>query len=97
MATNYIIIASLGRRNACVQVLLLTALLVGTALLAYDSLLTLFKEVSYIWQNKWKLGTALYLLARYPVQLYIVIEIISILKNFPSLQVCFFHDFHLYT
>ena len=38
-----------------------------TALQAYDSLLTLLAaEVPYIWKRKWKLGTVLYLLARYP-------------------------------
>ena len=64
-----------------------------TALLAYDSLLTLVEEVPYIWKQKWKLGTALYLLARYANILYILTERIVFFVNFTSLQVCFY-DFH---
>ena len=64
-----------------------------TVLLAYDSLLMLLEaEVPYIWQRKWRLGTVLYLLARYPPLLYFLIYIIFSL-NSVSLQVCFFHDF----
>lgn len=37
-----------------------------TALLAYDTLLTLSDEIEYIWQKTYKLGKVLYLLARYP-------------------------------
>ena len=69
-------------------------MLLETALLAYDSLLTLFEEVSYMWKKKWKLGTALYVLARYAMLLYIVIQTIFLLIGFASLQVCFFHDVH---
>ena len=64
-------------------------MLLRTALLAYDSLLTLVDEVLYIWKKKWKLGTALYLLARYPNLLYFLTEKIV---NFTSFQVCFLHD-----
>ena len=64
-----------------------------TVLLAYDSLLTLLEaEVPYIWKRKWKLGTVLYLLTRYPMLLYMLVYIISSLNSI-SLQVCFFHDF----
>ena len=60
-----------------------------TVVLAYDSLLTLLEaEVPYIWQRKWKLGTVLYLLARYPMLLSFLISIIFSL-NYTSLQVCF--------
>ena len=69
------------------------ALLLGTVLLAYDSLLTLFEEVSYIWEKKWKLGTALYLLTRYALLVFTLIETILSL-NVTSLQVCCFYDFH---
>ena len=62
-----------------------------TALLAYDSLLTLLEEVQYIWKTKWKLGTALYLLARYPTLLFILIEIILLFVNSTSLQVYLCH------
>ena len=62
--------------------------------LAYDSLLTLLEaEVPYIWKRKWKLGTVLYLLARYPPLLYFLTYIIIFSSNSISLQVCFFHDF----
>ena len=81
--------ASLGRRNACMRILAKVPL--ETALLAYISLLTLSEEVSCIWKKKWKLGTALYLLARYGALLYIVTEKIILFFNFQSLQVCFFH------
>ena len=65
-----------------------------TALLAYDSLLTLLEaEVTYIWKRKWKLGTVLYLLARYPALLYILISIIFSSSSI-SFQVCFFQHFH---
>ena len=67
-------------------------LLVGTALLAYDSLLMLSEEVTYIWNKKWKLGTVLYLLTRYPSLLYIFTKVIKISTNFMSLEVCFLHD-----
>jgi Family of unknown function (DUF6533) len=40
------------------------------ALLAYDSLLTMPLETGYIWKAKFKLGTALYLLTRYPTLLF---------------------------
>ena len=68
-------------------------MLCETVLLAYDSLLTLLEaEVPYIWKRKWRLGTVLYLLARYPTLLYMLISIVSLLSSV-SLQVCFFHDF----
>ena len=68
--------------------------MLGIALLAYDSVLTLSEDVSYVWKKKWKLGTALYVLARYPMPLLCIgAEIIGFFFNFPS-QVCFFHDFH---
>ena len=68
--------------------------MLGTALLAYDSLLTLSEEVLYIWENKWKLGTLLYLLARYANILFLLIEIVLSFVNFTSPQVCFLHHFY---
>ena len=52
-------------------------LLLGTAILAYDTLLTLSEEVPHIWKKKWKLGTVLYFLARYGVILFNLLEIIT--------------------
>jgi Family of unknown function (DUF6533) len=59
-------------------------------LLAYDSLLTLPHEVRYIWTQKFKLGTALYLLARYPTLLYLSLQIMGSFLQFTSLLVRFF-------
>ena len=92
MTINYIFIASFGECKARMEILA-NSPTVGTVLLAYDSLLTLFEEVSYIWKKKWKLGTVLYLLTRYALLVFTLIETILSL-NFTSLQVCFFHDFH---
>jgi Family of unknown function (DUF6533) len=66
------------------------SLAVETALLAYDSLLTMDPEIGYIWKTKFKLGTALYLLARYIMLLDQLFMIIQHLLKFPSPQVCFF-------
>ena len=95
VAFNYTLIASLGECNlkTCVQILA-KPLLLETALIAYDSLLTFSEEVIYIWKKKWKLGTVLYLLARYAMLLYMIQSIIMAFFNFTSLQVCFFHGFY---
>ncbi|KAF8585197.1 hypothetical protein K439DRAFT_1266884, partial [Ramaria rubella] len=42
------------------------------AILAYDTLLTFPSEVRFIWHKKFRLGTILYLLARYPVLLQLL-------------------------
>ena len=92
MTINYIYIACLGEcKGACALCKSqLTALLLGTALLAYDSLLTLSEEVQYIWKNKWKLGTVLYILARYATILFILTAIINFFSKFLSLPVLLF-------
>ncbi|KAF8575530.1 hypothetical protein K439DRAFT_1268667, partial [Ramaria rubella] len=41
------------------------ALTLTQALLTYDTLLTFPSEVKFIWHKKFRLGTILYLLARY--------------------------------
>jgi Family of unknown function (DUF6533) len=61
----------------------------GTVLLAYDTLLTLSIELEYIWGKKFKLGTLLYLLARYTTILYLVLLPVVIVLDVPSLRVCF--------
>jgi Family of unknown function (DUF6533) len=62
----------------------------GTVLLAYDTLLTLSIELEYIWMKKFKLGTLLYLLARYAIILHLVLWAVILFLDVPSLQVCFF-------
>ena len=98
MALNHLAISGFGERKACVQILANSQhpLLVGTVLLPYDGLLTLSEEVTYIWNKKWKLGTVLYLLTRYPTLLYILTQVITVSLNM-SLQVRFFHSLmHIY-
>ncbi|KAF8527744.1 hypothetical protein JB92DRAFT_831448 [Gautieria morchelliformis] len=45
------------------------------ALLAYDTLLTLPSEITYIWHKRIRLGSVLYLLARYPAFLSFIIVV----------------------
>ena len=75
---------------------LANALLLEIVLLAYDTLLTLPEEVLYIWNMKFKFGSALYFLARYSELLYLLILLLSYLLNI-SLQVNFLFDFGLCT
>ncbi|KAF8526413.1 hypothetical protein JB92DRAFT_2873061, partial [Gautieria morchelliformis] len=56
------------------------------ALLAYDTLLTLPSEITYIWRRRVRLGTVLYLLARYPAFLNFIIGVYVDIANI-SLQV----------
>ena len=72
-------IACLGERKACLRILAnsLAAWNSASSFLAYDSLLMLSEDVVYIWRNRWKLGTVLYLLARYATPLYIATAIIT--------------------
>ena len=50
-----------------------------TALLVYDTLLTFSLEVKYIWHEKLKLGSVLYIFARYPA-------VFTLLFPFPQFQ-----------
>ncbi|KAF8574553.1 hypothetical protein K439DRAFT_1624233 [Ramaria rubella] len=56
------------------------------ALLTYDSLLTFPSELRFIWHKKFKLGTILYLLARYPALLQLLITVYWDFGAFPSSQ-----------
>ncbi|KAF8573084.1 hypothetical protein K439DRAFT_1625314 [Ramaria rubella] len=56
------------------------------ALLAYDTLLTFPSEVRFIWHKKFKLGTILYLLARYPALLVLLLNVYLNFETFLSLQ-----------
>jgi Family of unknown function (DUF6533) len=89
IAVNYTLVAALGelRTRVCDPA---NRLPVETVLLAYDSLLTMPLEIGYIWKAKFKLGTALYLLARYSMLFFLPALMILDLLNFPSIQVCFF-------
>jgi Family of unknown function (DUF6533) len=64
-------------------------ILLGTVLLTYDTLLTLSIELEYIWGKKFKLGTLLYLLARYGIILYLVLLVVIHLIG-TSFRVCLF-------
>jgi Family of unknown function (DUF6533) len=61
----------------------------GTVLLAYDTLLTLSIELEYIWGKQFKLGTLLYLLARYAAILDLVLSVVGLVLEASSLRVCF--------
>ncbi|KAF8575124.1 hypothetical protein K439DRAFT_1278105, partial [Ramaria rubella] len=45
------------------------------ALLAYDTLLTFPTEIRFIWHKKFRLGTMLYLLARYSALLEFLLSV----------------------
>ncbi|KAF8461831.1 hypothetical protein JB92DRAFT_2186606 [Gautieria morchelliformis] len=53
------------------------------ALLAYDTLLTLPSEITYIWHRRARLGTVLYLLARYPALLALIVAVYLDIANIP--------------
>ncbi|KAF8509033.1 hypothetical protein JB92DRAFT_2949208 [Gautieria morchelliformis] len=53
------------------------------ALFAYDILLTLPYEITYIWHRRVRLGTVLYLLARYPALLLLIIAVYLDIANIP--------------
>ena len=57
-------------------------------LLVYDTIVTFPTEMEYVWKKTWKLGTALYVLARYSglfsIVLYVLLDILNV-----SLQVSF--------
>ncbi|KAF8527238.1 hypothetical protein JB92DRAFT_2826313 [Gautieria morchelliformis] len=64
------------------DILALTYVAVATlALFAYDTLLTLLSEITYIWHRRVRLGTVLYLLARYPVLLMFIIGVYVDIAN----------------
>jgi Family of unknown function (DUF6533) len=81
----HILIAALGECRAHAHNPA-NSLLFDTALLVYDSFLTLSQEIHYVWNRKFRLGTILYVLSRYTMVLYLLIEFIG--TSFPSLQVC---------
>ncbi|KAF8583644.1 hypothetical protein K439DRAFT_1617348 [Ramaria rubella] len=62
------------------------ALVAAFALLAYDTLLTFPSEVKFIWHKKMRLGTILYLIARYSALLFFLLDIYLEFATFPSVQ-----------
>jgi Family of unknown function (DUF6533) len=84
--------ASSSQRLVCVHVLSNSTMSTAcsTALLVYDTLLTLPSEIRYIWGKAIKTGAILYLLARY---LPLVVDLIVIYTNFfnVSLEVYYFY------
>lgn len=56
------------------------------ALLTYDTILTLSDEIDCIWKKRFTLGSGLYLLARYPMLLFLFMEALLQFLN-DSLQV----------
>ncbi|KAF8478325.1 hypothetical protein JB92DRAFT_1840931 [Gautieria morchelliformis] len=53
------------------------------ALLAYDTLLTLPSEITYIWRRRVRLGSVLYLIARYPALLAFIFSVYLDIANIP--------------
>ena len=90
---NYVFISAFGEGKTCVRDPA-NRLLLQTALLVYDSILTLSQEVHYIWKKKFKIGTALYMLARYAMLVYIFLQVLGSFVNIPSLQVRFSDHFY---
>ncbi|KAF8524763.1 hypothetical protein JB92DRAFT_2879205, partial [Gautieria morchelliformis] len=71
--------------------------LAALALLAYDTLLTLPSEITYIWRRRVRLGTVLYLLARYPAILVSIITVYLDIANIPlEYDICVFLYIILY-
>ena len=60
---------------------------ISIVLLIFDTFLILPSEIKYIWSKKCRLGSVLYVLARYPALALFIIEIYSFLFV-TSLQVC---------
>ena len=59
----------------------------AVALLAFDTLLTLSSEIKHIWGKQFRIGTILYLLARYPLLAIYLIDIYTSLFV-TSIPVC---------
>ncbi|KAF8579117.1 hypothetical protein K439DRAFT_1620803 [Ramaria rubella] len=59
---------------------------VEIAAFTYDTLLTFPTEVRFIWHKKFRLGTMLYLLARYSALLEVLLTVYLDFAVFPSLQ-----------
>ena len=67
---------------------------ISIALLMFDTLLTLPKEVKYIWSEKPRLGSILYIFSRYPILAYFLIFLYPNLFVI-STQVCEYTPSHM--
>ena len=91
---------STSQRLVCVHVLSEFAISTAcsTALLVYDTLLTLPSEIRYIWRKAIKIGAILYLLARYlPLVVYLIVIYTNIFNVSP--EVYYFYgslEYYLY-
>ena len=83
MASNYVNVAALGEPWEVLWGLVVVSLF-QTALFLYDTLLTFSLEVKYIWRKKLKLGSILYVFARYPT----VFILLASLPQFQTIKVC---------
>ena len=84
MAFNYVLVAATGKYT-CPRMLCYPHVLL--ALIMFDTLLSLPSEIKYIWCQKPRLGSILYILARYSTLAVLLIEIYTNLF-ITSLQVC---------
>ena len=79
MAFSYVSIVALGEPMGSSMWGLVVVSPIQTALLVYDTLFTFSLEVKHIWGKKLKLGSILYVFARYPTVFYL-------LTPFPQFQ-----------
>ena len=82
VTVNYVLIAALGKPVGSFMWGLVVVSPFQTGLLVYDTLLTFLFEIKYIWRKKLKLGSVLYILARYPAVL-----LLTPLPQFKTLKV----------
>jgi Family of unknown function (DUF6533) len=61
--------------------------MICTALLCYDSLLTMALEINLIWQRKFRLAVLLYGLARYGAIIFFILAISVDFADFDTIQV----------
>ncbi|KAF8474571.1 hypothetical protein JB92DRAFT_1895966 [Gautieria morchelliformis] len=67
------------------------------ALLTYDTLLTLPSEITYLWHRRVRLGTVLYLLARYPTFLFFIFTSYIGIANIPLESVQSIGSSHIFS
>ena len=82
LAQSYVDTAAIGKSRSNAICNLVVILLFQIALVVYDTLLTLHYEIKYIWMKKFRLGSVLYLLARYSVIINLMIP--SVFNSLPN-------------
>ena len=88
IALNYVVVASLGEPVTRVYNPP-NNLWLDVVLLVYDTIVTLPTEMEYVWKKTLKLGTALYVLGRYPALFITVLNVLLLFSNI-SIRVRFF-------